>query len=114
MTSIRELQEFLDNQYPKQCEVIMKSDIISKPIAIIGVLDESLPTTHWTVLMDNVYIDSFGLVPPSEVLNQVKIDYINTSKFQNFNSSLCGIYCLYMIYVYKNNPQLLNDVIKRM
>lgn len=114
MTSMQELQQFLDMQYPKQCQVILKDQKIEKPIAIIGVLDLSFDTTHWTCLCDNIYIDSFGIVPPSEVWNQVSIDYINTNKFQNFNSSLCGMYCLYMIYIYKNNPQLLNKVILRM
>ena len=114
MTSMKYLQEYLDKMYPNECQVIMKNEKITKPIVIIGVLDLSLPTTHWTCLCDNIYIDSFGLVPPHEVCNQGKINYINTEKFQNFNSNLCGIYCLYMIYVYKNNPQLLNKVILRM
>ena len=114
MTSLNELQKYLDKEYPNQCQVIMKDQKITKPIVIIGVLDLNLPTTHWTVLLDNIYIDSFGIVPPHEVWKQADIDYINVNKFQYFNSSLCGIYCLYMIYVYKNNPQLLNDVIRRM
>jgi hypothetical protein len=116
MTSMQELQYYLDKEYPNECQVIMKNQKIIKPIAIIGVLDLQLPTTHWTVLLDNIYIDSFGLVPPSDVLNQIikDLDYMNLDKFQRFDSSLCGIYYLYMIYVYKVNPQLLNATIKRM
>jgi hypothetical protein len=114
MTFNHDLKYYLDQEYPNEGEVISKSEQITKPISIIGVLDDSLPTTHWTVLMDNIYIDSFGIVPPSEVIQQRNIDYINVDKFQYFNSNLCGMYCLYMIYVYKNNPQLLNSVINRM
>ena len=116
MTSMNDLQQYLDQQYPNECQVIMKNEPITKPIAIIGVLDLKLPTTHWTVLLRNTYIDSFGLVPPVDVLKQVatKLDYVNIHKFQKFNSSLCGIYCLYMIYVFKNNAKMLNKVIANM
>jgi hypothetical protein len=115
MTSNKDLQFYLDSEFPNLGEVIIKTDTITKPISIIGVLDPSLPSTHWVILLDyNVYIDSFGLVPPLNVVNQVNIEYVNVHKFQYFNSSLCGMYCLYMLYVYKNNPALLNDVINRM
>ena len=114
MTSNTDIQQYLDEQYPNEAQVIIKNQKITKPIVIVGVLDTKFPTTHWTVILDNIYIDSFGIVPPHEILQQIKLDYINTEKFQNFNSNLCGIYCLYMIYIYKNNPQLLNKVILRM
>ena len=115
MTSKQALQHFLDTEFPNKCEVILRNEKITKPINIIGVLDTDLPTTHWVVLFENIYIDSFGLVPPSDVWSQRKIDYINTHKFQRFDSALCGEYSLYLIYLLMYyDMQTVNKVILKM
>ena len=56
--------------------------------------------------MDKVeYFDSFGLVPPNEVIKYVKTTnkniIYNDLQIQNMNSILCGYYCIY--YIKKQN-----------
>ena len=56
--------------------------------------------------MDKVeYFDSFGLVPPNEVIKYMKTTnkniIYNDSQIQNMNSILCGYYCIY--YIEKQN-----------
>lgn len=63
--------------------------------------------THWVCIYneeksDKVeYFDSFGLVPPNEVIEYMKTTnkniIYNDSQIQNMNSILCGYYCVYYI-----------------
>ena len=73
--------------------------------------------THWVCVYnsDNVeYFDSFGLVPPNEVVKYMRtanknIVY-NDAQLQNINSILCGYYCLYYI-MQRNNGRAANEVL---
>ena len=62
--------------------------------------------THWTAVYnspestDIEYFDSFGLVPPNEVVKYmrgVKNLIYNGSQIQGINSIMCGYYCVYYI-----------------
>jgi len=76
--------------------------------------------THWVCvyndeISDNVeYFDSFGLVPPNEVINYMKTAHkniiYNESQIQNIDSILCGYYCLYFI-MQRNKGQPPNKVL---
>ena len=55
--------------------------------------------THWVsvIIKPNklLYFDSFGLIPPYELINLRPKHYYNFLQYQPINSFLCGYYCLY-------------------
>ena len=65
--------------------------------------------THWVCIYNNKksdkveYFDSFGLVPPNEVIKYMKTTNknYNHSQIHNMNSILCGYYCIQ--YIISNN-----------
>jgi hypothetical protein len=54
--------------------------------------------THWVCFYHDtksVYIDSFGVVPPLEIINVLNNNYIhNTKQIQDYNNEDCGLYCI--------------------
>ena len=76
--------------------------------------------THWVCAYNeeksnNVeYFDSFGLVPPNEVIKYIKTTkkniIYNDSQIQHIDSILCGYYCLYYI-IERNKGRKANEVI---
>ena len=76
--------------------------------------------THWVCIFNteksnNVeYFDSFGLVPPNELVRYMKttnknIIYNNT-QIQRIDSILCGYYCLYYI-IERNKGRLADEIL---
>ena len=69
--------------------------------------------THWVCVYNdqgsgNVeYFDSFGLVPPNEVIEYMRTSnkniIYNDTQIQNINSILCEFYCVY--YVLERNKR---------
>ena len=60
--------------------------------------------THWTCFYikgnKSYYFDSFGGTPDKFLLNQLPKPIIyHNYKIQDFNSQLCGSYCLYFFYL---------------
>lgn len=57
--------------------------------------------THWTAYKNGtnqIYFDSFGIIPPEELAEIFDDDYIfNTTQIQDVKSSACGWYCLAFI-----------------
>ena len=58
--------------------------------------------THWVCYYKNndesFYFDSFGLDPPNELVNYIKVPIImNTFQIQKFNTSICGQLCLHVL-----------------
>ena len=63
--------------------------------------------THWVCIYNEnksksvEYFDSFGLVPPNEVVKYMKTTnkniIYNDAQIQNIDSILCGYYCLHYI-----------------
>ena len=57
--------------------------------------------THWvSVIIKSkklFYFDSFGLIPPYELINLRSEYYYNFLQYQPINSFLCGYYCLYFL-----------------
>ena len=74
--------------------------------------------THWVCAYNeeksnNVeYFDSFGLVPPNEVIKYIKTTkkniIFNDSQIQHIDSILCGYYCLYYI-IERNKGRKANE-----
>ena len=73
---------------------------IERKFYIINLDDESGPGTHWVVLYNlrkrPIYFDSFGVWPPKE-LGPIENLVNNEYRIQSFNSSSCGLYCIYII-----------------
>lgn len=69
--------------------------------------------THWTCWIKKkkliLYFDSFGLIPPPEIINYFKKlknyngIFYNTTIVQPNNSVICGHLCLYIINNKPNN-----------
>ena len=63
------------------------------------------PGTHWVsvIIKRNklLYFDSFGLIPPYELINLRPKYYYNFLQYQPINSFLCGYYCLYFLNEFK-------------
>ena len=59
------------------------------------------PGTHWvSVIIEPyriLYFDSFGLIPPYELINLRPEYYYNFLQYQPIKSFLCGYYCLYFL-----------------
>ena len=76
--------------------------------------------THWIALYiyksNAFYFDSFGAVPPNEVLAFVKKKkgchlYYNNWIIQNLNSQDCGWYCIaFLIFLHQNKNRDLKEV----
>ena len=72
--------------------------------------------THWTCLyIENkfaIYFDSFGAIPPVEVIRYckgLKLGY-NSYIIQDLNSTECGNYCIaFLEYLQYNNGTLFQD-----
>ena len=79
--------------------------------------------THWVsvIIEPNklLYFDSFGLIPPYELINLRPKYYYNFLQYQPINSFLCGYYCLYFLNEfdklskkYSNSIKIFNKIIE--
>lgn len=50
--------------------------------------------SHWVLLFQNLYFDSFGCPPPMVVAPFASV--WNDTQYQDFHSSACGFYCIYV------------------
>lgn len=78
---------------------------------------KSLPGTHWVFLevgkSSSCYVDSFGIVPPTEIVEAAtKPIYYNSRQVQDLHSDLCGYYCLYFYYQHAINGRTYRDIAK--
>ena len=60
------------------------------------------PGSHWVCWYRNasnrVYFDSYGLLPPQELVNYLGTPILrNTEQLQGFDQSNCGQFCLYVL-----------------
>ena len=73
------------------------------------------PGTHWvSVIIESnriLYFDSFGLIPPYELINLRSEYYYNFLQYQPIKSFLCGYYCLYFLNEFNKLKEL--DSIKK-
>ena len=58
--------------------------------------------THWTVFYYNqpltsIYFDSYGFIAPQDVQNKIIPYVFNDAEIQDFNSSVCGYFCVAFI-----------------
>ena len=74
--------------------------------------------THWTCLINLnntiIYFDSYGGPPPMSVLDKTKKykrRFHNSIQIQQFNSNVCGYYCIYVITELLCNHKSFVDII---
>jgi hypothetical protein len=91
--------------------VFMKDELPSTPLNghyIVNLESESEGNgTHWLSLsikgLNAYHFDSFGALPNEEIINFCKKGHCrlgyNSFQIQNFNSELCGWYCIANIFV---------------
>ena len=85
--------------------VFMRDSLPSKPKAkecgILNLDDSNGGGTHWTAwYKDNkkLYFDSYGLVPPTEMVKYLKPGILyNTERVQAAGQVFCGHLCLYVL-----------------
>ena len=74
------------------------------------------PRTHWaSVIIEPkrlLYFDSFGFIPPYELINLRSEYYYNFLQYQPVESFLCGYYCLYFLNEF-NKLSSITDSIKK-
>lgn len=86
---------------------------------IINLASSQNPGTHWVALYlpknrTPVYFDSFGMVPPLEVINLIKNSghknyLVNEKQIQDIRSGYCGEYCLmFLRFMNRSNPSKKN------
>ena len=73
--------------------------------------------THWVsvIIKPNklLYFDSFGLIPPYELINlRSTKHYYNFLQYQPINSFLCGYYCLYFLNEFDKLPKNYSSIEK--
>ena len=77
---------------------------------IVNLGDSNTGGTHWTSFIINdkiaTYFDSFGLIPPQSIVKFIKrynkhlrIIY-SIDQIQDYNSVLCGWFCVYYLYFF--------------
>ena len=71
------------------------------------------PGSHWVCWFkrgnDRIYFDSYGLVPPQELVNYLGTPILrNTEQLQNFNQTNCGEFCLYVLKRLSNGDDFNN------
>ena len=87
----------IDKKYDR---VFSRDNIPNQNGMYIINLDSKIgPGTHWVsvIIEPNrlLYFDSFGLIPPYELINLRSEYYYNFLQYQPIKSFLCGYYCLY-------------------
>ena len=74
--------------------------------------------SHWVMAYEkpnntSVYADSFGVVPPKSILNYFsKPMYVLDKQLQDYDSDMCGYFCIYMVQQL-NNKKSLNDIVTK-
>jgi hypothetical protein len=70
--------------------------------------------THWVALYiensDACYWDSFGMIPPLEVLKFCKNKHLihNRDQIQNLNQEACGYYCIAFLHFMNKSKKGMN------
>jgi hypothetical protein len=115
-TTSLELQNICNHLNIKLNGIMMKDQLNTKNIKngcyIINLENHNQDGSHWTALFKNknkyYYADSFGVVPPQTLLDNLKINpnnlFYNDKQIQDLKSQRCGFYAIYFLYCISKNP----------
>ena len=68
--------------------------LIPKKIYILNLKNHNEEGSHWTLLHNGIYYDSYGMLPTLEISPFVK--FYSEDDFQSLSQESCGYYCLYL------------------
>ena len=80
---------------------------------ILNLNTSKQPGSHWVCWFKNgdkkYYFDSYGVVPPLEIVDYLKQPIIrNTTQVQSFNQTICGQLCLYVLKRFSEGDSFIN------
>ena len=82
---------------------------------IINLDDSAGSGTHWTAAMRGddftYYYDSFGLPPSDDIVKKLDIIAYSDNQHQQIISSSCGLFCLYVLYLFMNDGIDFEDIV---
>ena len=73
---------------------VSKNTIDPKKFYIINMAPRASGGSHWVLLFEDMYFDSFGFQPTLAVKPFVRV--WNNTTYQDFHSSACGFYCIFV------------------
>lgn len=90
------------------------NDNIKEKNIIINLQNSNKNGSHWCCIFDKkYYFDSFGINPTKEVENYLDDNYkYNSLQVQPFETNICGILCLYVLYELNNNKNFEEIIIE--
>ena len=106
LTNIELLDAAKKLNIPNFKGVFVRDELPNKPkrieCGIMNLDDSRGPGQHWVVFSkkgkDQLYFDSYGLPPPTELLKYLKGPvYYNSERIQPDNEVFCGHLCLYVL-----------------
>src|SRR5271156_6933079 len=101
---------FMDDELPNK--------IKTNESGIVNLQDSDEQGSHWVCYLKKgklkYYFDSYGLDCSNEVLNYLKRPIItSTYQIQKMGSTMCGQYCLYILY-YLGEGYNFNDILHKL
>ena len=119
-TSNFELDEIGDKLIPFYRHCVMKNELKNmkpneKESLIVNLNNSDEKGSHWLLIYKNgnekIFFDSFGVLPPKEVIDYLgKNIYTSDIKIQNFDETVCGLYCILIAYLLNCNHKF-EDII---
>ena len=101
--------------------VFMSDELPSKPLTnecgIINLESSRLQGSHWCcwwkVGNEKYYFDSYGILPPKQIVKYLKSPIIySTFQLQQFNEDTCGEWCLYLLNKLNKGDDYKNIILK--
>src|SRR5688572_30156019 len=88
----------------------------AKECGILNLDDSNGPGTHYCCFLkrakDKIYFDSYGLPPPTELINYLQSPVLyNSERIQPDNEVFCGHLCLYVLKVVLNDGLKFQEVV---
>ena len=103
--------------------VFVRDELPKKPrrneCGILNLDDSNGVGSHWVAFLKNgkvkIYFDSYGLPPPTEMLNYLRSPvYYNSERIQPDNEVFCGHLCLYVLKKTMNDGCKFQEVINEL
>jgi len=87
----------------------------NKQGTILNYHNSDLPGSHWVALWKDknkyYYFDSYGVLPPSQVLDIIRNKgFTNIHRFQQYGTDLCGLYAVYVLNELSNGKSFADIV----
>lgn len=118
MTNIELMKKAKELKLKNFIGVFMRDELKNKvPVhqecGILNLNTSKEPGSHWVCWYKDgnkkYYFDSYGLVPPLELVNYLKQPIIrNTSQVQTFSQTNCGQFCLYVLKRLSDGDSFIN------